>query len=473
MRSAERPFTRLQPRNVIKVARSRADVSTEMSRSTDKNPQQSELARIALLSCVAMASFTVSLTVGRLRHGFDQSHGYSMTMWLGFVDIFLAVALCCGAPSTYRRVRARTSAPLVDAGLLLVAALGVSSAIHPIDRGLAMVVRLAGAVVVADGIANANRQLLRTLGNIIGTLALVQWTLGVVQLIIGGPLGLWFLGERSNPLYPFGDANAPSGTFFHTYLWSGFQMTAMGIVATLAFRGILSKRLAVAVTAAAVSSAFLGYSRVSILSAGLFAVVVSVVGIAHRDQRRFAFRLIAIAGAVGALTFALTLKGWSVKAVIAEQSGVTSGRMQLMGENVDVFFDHPFVGVGTGRYTLSLLDQGKNLGETPRPPHNVALAALTEAGALALPALLANLVAIGLLIRRRHWVPLISIATVIPPLLLEQYMWNWAEGMLMVALGFGTASVGRSWREPKSVPEDRGHFAPEPEPEPIVTVSIS
>jgi hypothetical protein len=440
-----------------------------MSRTSDKN---SELSRTAILSCVAMASFTLSLTVGRLRHGYDESHGYSMTMWLGIVDVFLALALCCGARSTYRRVRARTSAPLIDAGVLLVGALAVACALAPIDRGVAMVIRLAGAVVVADGFASADRQLLRTLGNLIGALGVFQWILGVSQLAIGGPVGIWFLGERLNTLYAFGNANGPGGTFFHTYLWSGFQITAMGVTTTLALRGVISKRLAAAVTAGAVSSAFLAYSRVSIVSAVLFVFALGAVAIAHRDQRRFALGLTAITVAAGSLTLALTLQGWSAKVEIAEQAGVTSGRMQLMGENLDVFFEHPLVGVGTGRYTLSLLDQGKDLGETPRPPHNIVLAALTEAGALAIPALIANVAAIGLLVRRRKWVSLVSFATVVPPLLLEQYMWNWAEGMLMVALGFGAASVGETWKA-RIESVGSGSLLSAPAPEPLVTVSIS
>ena len=103
----------------------------------------------------------------------------------------------------------------------------------------------------------------------------------------------------------------------------------------------------------------------------------------------------------------------------------------------------------------------------------VPMAALNEAGLLAAPALLAQAAAIGLLVWRRRWGLLLPIATLLSPLFLEQFMWNTPEGMVMVALGFGAASVDGGWRKSPTT-HDRAKTAAEfSYPEPRVTASIS
>jgi O-Antigen ligase len=428
-----------------------------------RSPRQFGLSRIAVIWCVALGSFTVPLAFGRLRYGFDPSYGYSLTMWVGLVDIMLGLAVILGGRTTFTRVKQRTSAPLVDAAVLLLGALIVSTLIHPIDRGVGIIVRLAGAIVVTDWLGAADRKLLRTLGTTVAALALFQWALGLVQLTVGGPLGLWFLGERGTPLFRFGTSYGPAGTFFHCYLLAGFVSVAMGVTNSLALRGVLGKRLAVAVTVAGTSSAFYAYSRVSVISAVLFAFTMFAVAVFQREHRRFALTTVGVVIATAAISLALTFDGWTTKVEYVSKFGATTGRTELLQQNFDAFLRHPWIGVGTGRYTLSLLDEGRKLGVTPRPPHMVPMAALNEAGMLAAPALLAQAAAIGLLIWRRRWGMLLPIATLLSPLFLEQFMWNTPEGMMMVALGFGAAGIGATWKR-----SDITELA-----EPRVTVSIS
>jgi hypothetical protein len=438
-----------------------------------RSPRQFGLSRVAIVWCVALGSFTVPLAFGRLRYGFDPSYGYSLTMWVGLVDIMLALAVLFGGRTTFKRVKQRTSAPLVDAGVLLLGALIVSTLIHPIDRGLGIIVRLAGAIVVTDWLGSADRKLLRTLGTTVAVLALFQWALGLAQLAVGGPLGLWFLGERGTPLFRFGTSYGPAGTFFHCYLLAGFLSVAMGVTNSLALRGVVGKRWALAVTVAGTSSAFYAYSRVSIVSAGLFALSMFAVALFQKEHRRFALMTVGVAVATAAISLALTFDGWTTKVEYAAKFGATTGRTELLKQNFDAFLRHPWVGVGTGRYTLSLLDEGRDLGITPRPPHMVPMAALNEAGLLAAPALLAQAAAIGLLVWRRRWGLLLPIATLLSPLFLEQFMWNTPEGMVMVALGFGAASVEVGWRKSPTT-HDRAKTAAEfSYPEPRVTASIS
>jgi O-Antigen ligase len=342
----------------------------------------------------------------------------------------------------------------------------LSTLFHPIDRGVGIIFRFGGAIIVADWISSSDAKLRRTLGTTIATLALFQWALGLVQLQIGGPLGLWFLGERNIPLFAFGTSFGPAGTFFHCYLLAGFVSVAMGVTNSLALRNEMSKRIALAVTVAGTSSAFYAYSRVSVISTALFALTMCVIALFQREQRKFALLTVGVVLATAAISLALTFDGWNTKVEYVSKFGATTGRTELLKQNIDAFSRHPWVGVGTGRYTLSLLDEGRYLGVTPRPPHMIPMTALNEAGLLAAPALIAQSVAIGLLVWRRRWTLVLPIATLLSPLFLEQFMWNTPEGMMMVAIGFGAAGIGASWKRTPALPKPT-------HAEPRITISIS
>ena len=410
------------------------------------------LSRTAVLWCVALGTFTVPIAFGPARYGFDPARGYSLTMWVGLIDVMLALALILGGRSTLRRIRARTSSTFVDAGTLLLIGLTISTLIHPVDRGVGILIRLAGAIVVADWFASADRQLLATLGKIVATLGLFQWVLSFAQLARNGPTGLWFLGERSMPLFAFGDSVGAAGTFFHCYLLAGFLAVAMGTTNSLALRGIVSKRLSLALSVAGTSSAFFAFSRVSVLSAVLVGGSMTLVAVFDRKNRRFAAASMAAMILTALVSLAATRSGWTTKAEYVTKFGATTGRTELLRQNVDTFLRHPWVGVGTGRYTMSLLDEGRDLGETPHPPHMIPLAALTEGGLLSAPSLLAHVGAIALLMWRRHWSSVVAVATLLSPFMLEQFMWNTPEGMMMVAIGLGAAGAGTRWRQ--SAPSD-------------------
>lgn len=406
------------------------------------------LPRTAVIWCIALAVATVPLGTGRTRYGFDPGRGYSLTLWVGLVDIMLLLSLAFGFRATLHRVRARQTAPLIEGSILLLAGLVVSSLIHPVDRGIAIVLRLAGAIVVADWVASADRNLLRTVGKIIATLAVGEWCLSLFQLATKGPLGLWFLGERSDPFFRWGETGetiAPTGTFIHSYLLAGFLAAAMSVVVVLAFLGLSTKPTAFVVTGVASSAALLTYSRVSVLSVFLMLAVLGLLTI-KATTRRLAAGLILWSLLVSTVTFSLTLDGWNMKKARSDAGGITSGRVELLQENLQVVRKHPFFGTGTGRYTMSLLDEGQDLGPIPRPPHMVPMAALAEAGILSVPGMLLQGFAALLLVLRRRWVALLPLASLLSPLMLEQFMWNTPEGMMMVALGFGAASLAQTWR---------------------------
>lgn len=411
-------------------------------------PRQQGLSRTAIIWCVALATFTLPLAFGRLRYGFDVASGYSLTMWVGLIDVMLALAALLGGRATIGRIRNRTASPFVDAGALLFIALTISTIIHPIDRGVGILVRLAGSIVVADWFASADHRLLATLGKIVAALAIFQWTLSFVQLGLNGPVGLWFLGERGTPLFSFGKSVGAAGTFFHCYLNAGFASVAMGATNSLALRGILSKRLAICLSVVGTSSAFFAYSRVSVISSAFVAGTMILVAVFQRENRKFAATVVALIAVIAIVSLTATRSGWSTKAEYVTKFGATTGRSELLKQNFDAFLRHPWVGVGTGRYTMSLLDEGRYLGVKPRPPHMVPMAALNEAGLLSVPSLLVHIAAIGLLVRRRQWALLVAVAALISPFMLEQFMWNTPEGMMMVAIGFGVAGVGATWRKP-------------------------
>ncbi len=402
------------------------------------------LAPAAVIMCVAVGAFTLPLGVGPDRRGYGLSAGYSLMVQYGLVDVALFVVLLVGIVPTVRRLVQRRTTLLVTAGALLVAALAASFVFHPIDRGAFIVVRLAAAVVVADVLSLDRADVTRPIGGILTGLALGEWALGVFQLTTGRALGLWFLGERHHPLYRFGDVLAPAGTFFHGYLLSGFVSMAMGVTCALALAGRLRVRWAAAVAFAAGSTAMLVVARVSVAGLVLMTLVLLAAAAFGTAATRRSVACIVAAMSLGvAATYNVEHGGWAEKREMAKSIGgdVSNGRFGLIEENLDVFRRHPLVGVGVGRYMTALIDEGRMTGPVPKPPHMIPMAALSEAGLLSVPAMVLHAFGVLLLVWRRRWIALVAYVSVFAPLLLDQYMWNWPEGMVMVAIAVGIASI--------------------------------
>jgi hypothetical protein len=402
------------------------------------------LAPAAALMCVALGAFTLPLGIGPNRRGYGLSLGYSLMVQYGLVDALLLVALVVGVVPTARRLLRRRTTVLVTAGALLVAGLAVSFVFHPIDRGAFIVLRLAAAVVVADVLSQDRSDVTRPVGGILTGLALFEWGLGVFQLTTHGALGVWFLGERRHPLYRFGNVLAPAGTFFHGYLLSGFVSMAMGVTCAFALAGRLRVRWAAAVAFAAGSTAMLTVARVGVAGLVLMTLCLLLAGVfGSRSVRRGAVCMVVAVWLGVAVTYPIDHGGWAEKREMAKSIGgdVSNGRIGLLRENLDVFRRHPFVGVGVGRYMTTLIDEGRMTDPVPKPPHMVLMSALSEGGLLAVPALLLHVFGVVMLVWRRRFVALVAYVGVLAPLMLDQYMWNWPEGMMMVAIAFGIAAI--------------------------------
>ncbi len=103
----------------------------------------------AVLALAAMALFS-----GVLFH--EDRGGYALEVWVTLPDLAMAICAVLFGPAAIARARRFRATTLTTGGLLLVAALGLSFVVNPSARGVFVLIRLAGAVGVAQPIQQAN-----------------------------------------------------------------------------------------------------------------------------------------------------------------------------------------------------------------------------------------------------------------------------------------------------------------------------
>ena len=256
-------------------------------------------------------------------------------------------------------------------------------------------------LLVANTIRSA-RDIQWLIAGLMGGL-LIQALIGVLQAIVGHPLGLTFLGEISairqqqledSLVYRI------QGTIGHA---NGFAMYITS-VAPFALAALFSrarrlyKALAGIVLCAAVLALLFSLSRSAWLN---FLLVIAVVpALAIRRKRLGLVGAGLLAAVASAVVFLLLLAGpeFIVLRLTADDQGSATSRITLAQGALDILRDHPVLGIGLNNYPLvspsydpvDFLDQGK-----PPIVHNAFLLIAAETGIVGLSAflmLLASLV---------------------------------------------------------------------------------
>ena len=386
----------------------------------------------ALLALAALALFSGVLY--RQDRG-----GYALELWVTLPDIALVACAARYGPSAFGRVQRFRATTLTTGGVLLVLGLAVSFVVHPSARGVFVLVRLLGAVGVADRLQRANRAEIRRAVQVLFCVAGFSIMFAVLQHARGSALGLYALGERAEPFFHFGDNLVPSAFLGHPYPLGGAALIASSLAVALVLSGRLQAPwLYVAGALAGFSSVF-SASRTNVLGLCLFAATV-IFGAARRAPLR-ALLFAAVVAAAASAGYLANPHIWSTKSQAYKAEGdVSAGRVGLFKENVAMVTRHLPFGVGPGRYNIELKNDGitQSTGFA-HPPQVVAMAALAEGG---IPAGFALLIIGGSFVglaRRRRFAAFVPVAALVAPLFSDHYMWSGAEGMALVAIGFGVA----------------------------------
>jgi O-antigen ligase len=350
------------------------------------------------------------------------------------IDVPLAGLTVLWLLGLRRRPRLHGRAPV-----LAVAAVGlglVALTVHPSPRGFELALRLVACVAVVDLVRRLDAP---GRSRVAGTLAVVgvaQALLGIAQALAGRALGLGPF-ELAGPLYRFGSSHAGRGSLTHPYHLAVVLLVAMAVAvvfATSASRP-LPWLAAVGVCAAGVG---VTYSRAAALGLVAAVVVLAVAGL--RTRHRTGRNVLAGAALVIVLGFGVTAlglgDGWHARyRTSTEAATADSGRVDSARDALGLIEDHPLVGVGPGRYVVSLA--ATHHRGFLQPPHDLALHAMAELGIVAGLAVTA-LAAIAAVRRLRAGAGFAAATVLIAPFFLfDAYPYAFPVGLAVTALWLG------------------------------------
>jgi hypothetical protein len=373
--------------------------------------------------------------------------GYALELWVTIPDVVLAVCAAAYGLHAVNLTRRFRSSAMTTGGVLLVGALALSFLFHPSLRGVAVMIRLLGAVGVADRLQRSNRIELRRAVQVFTVGAALSMVVAIVQLARGQALGLYAFGERADPFFHFGEAKVPSAFLGHPYPLGGAALVSASVAIALVLSGRLQTRWMYAAGVLAGFGCVFSGSRTNVLGIALLVTTV-VVGTWRSNRMRACLFGLAVVGAcVGG--FGANPNVWGIKSSSYQTEGdVSAGRVGLFKENVGMVRRHPILGVGPGRYNIAL--KAERITQStgfPHPPQVVAMAAWAEGGLLAAGSLF---IVVGSLIgiaKRKRFAAMIPLVGLAAPLFGDHYMWSGSEGMALVAIAFGVAY--RLSREPQ------------------------
>lgn len=401
---------------------------------------------------ILLASFEVAAIVNELD---GAASGYNRVVVFGAMDLALVVLVVAVAfDFGWTRMTFGTAGLLVPVMALLAA---VAWLFHPSWRGASVIVRLIAAAVIVMEIGTLTRRELRdrVVVPLLVTLA-IQAAIGVSQAIAQGPIGIEALGERT-VFHQFGSSIGVQGTLIHPYPLAGFAMVA--ILATVVY--LTSEPLEHRwrwIGAIAVAAIPLGitYSRMSVLA--LAATGAFLVWGAARN--RAAYLPILAAVAVGAIVPGLIWNGgWIDRAsdtVGTDIDAITSNRLTLTEQAIDLAVDNPFVGVGPGLYTQSLEQMQPDLDHYDAV-HTVPLVVAVENGIPAGIVVTLLLTFIGVRALRSGPAGSAAFAGFIPFVMFDKFPYIHPNGLVMLAVWLAMLDIADHSRRPSPIAFDADH----------------
>lgn len=398
--------------------------------------------RIALLEKGILVAWVISLALGT-RYVFGQPQDFGANQQLEYTRIFvplsalLSVALIVVLRRYAPRLSWRSYGLLL--ALVLIIGLGAARAIRP-DLSvwwflLLSTYALATALVVrfCRVSAPARSLLLATVTSI----AVVEASLGLLQLVLGHTLGLSRLGEPVATDQTLGVAKIvingikllrPMGTLPHANVYGGFLVVGL-LAASFAtvsrhWSSALAYKLVIGLLLLGIAASF---SRTAWLAAVL-AICVSFILIGRKRRWHFAA---AVTPAI--LLIAVWIPLIDGRFALSEQTQQLSIRSNLAGEAASLAAQHPFVGLGLRNFVPVLESSHPDWFPFElQPAHNVLLLLMAEIGVAGVSILV--LLIGGVLVHAYRLIAAAGLITLLPILLFDHYLVALPQGLGILCL---------------------------------------
>jgi O-Antigen ligase len=365
--------------------------------------------------------------------------GSALELWVSVPDVVLAVCAAIYGVHAVNLTRRFRSSSMTTGGVLLVGALALSFAFHPSMRGVAVLIRLLGAVGVADRLQRSNRVELRRVVQVFTAGVATSLGVAVLQLLSGKAIGRDALTERVDPFFHFASETGTGAILGHPFLLGGAALVVASVAAALVLAGRLQTRWLFAAGALGGFGCVFSGSRTNVLGIGIL-LATFVAGTWRSNRMRAClFGFVVLSGC--GVGFAANTNVWSIKSsTFQANADVSASRVGLFKENVGMVRRHPILGVGPGRYNIALKADGISQSTGfPHPPQVAGLAAWAEGGLLAGASLLVIVGSLAGIAKRRRLAAILPLVGLAVPLFGDHHMWSGAEGMTLVAIGFGVA----------------------------------
>jgi hypothetical protein len=394
-----------------------------------------DLVRAASISAlVLLIPFNAHTAIFISRHSPHLSGGYPQNTYLTVVDVVFAFLIVCALPLVVRNVRVLMAPAIVAPAALGLLALARVAA-DPSDQGLAMAVRLVGVAAVAIVMATMPWRTFTTA--VVWPLAIgaaIQGSLAIMMTLTG--TGKVRPDELATAGVPW---TAGLGSFGHEYVLAAFMALTISVVLVQAAKQQMHPFLwmSVVIASASIATTFGRAAALSIILIG------GTYGVASIVSRRRDLGLAGLATLVPLGTAMLvTASGW-----IARASASSSIRVALAQRSFDVIATSPLLGVGPGRYGVTLAQIGLTSVDV-YIVHNLPLLVTAEFGIPVGIAFSAWLIALGFVSIRAGVAATAMFLGILPLIFFDNLHYVIPDGTPILAVWCGslTMLVGTTWR---------------------------
>jgi hypothetical protein len=307
---------------------------------------------------------------------------------------------------------------------------------HPSPRGVDLAFRVAAGLAVIHAFTRLRSDGRRHVVAALAVVGAVEAVIACLESLKGGAVGLGAL-EFGGFFYRFGSSTAAHAGFDHPYHLACFLLVALAAAAVGATRG---DRLPGWLAGAAV----IGGGLATTYSRAVLVTLVVVLGIlvlargetATRRRRRQVAGAIVIGFFLVAVSFG---DGWISRGNdTSTGQNLDSNRIDYARDALRLTRDHPFLGVGPGRYTIALQSvPHKDL----LPVHDFPLLEAAEGGVLAGVLAAALLVAIAWRALRRGVMAMAVFCSLALFYVLDAYPYVFATGLAISAVWLGLQEI--------------------------------
>jgi hypothetical protein len=365
-------------------------------------------------------------------------------------DLSLALLIALTLPDLAGLWRRRAHI-VVLLGVALAALLAIAFAAHPAPQGALTLGRFAGTVAMARALVDLRAE--RERGLVLVALAISAATQSAIAL---GQLasGSFLSAFGDDPYILIGPFFRANGTLPFGYVLAGLALVGGWTLARTALRATGTARLVwSAIAAFALVPIGITFSRAA--AAGHALGVALLLPGALRRERGHVIVLTAVLLGAG-LPALITIEGWTSRIDDSPTTRSATNRIATITQSLPLIAADPLFGVGPGRSMVAIRGRAELIPGSIvelSPPHDVPVAIALEAGIPAGLVALALVIALGRLAWRRGTTALLVYAPLVPYVLLDNWPYTTAAGLILLGLWAAGAAVDQAEPSgPRSVP---------------------